>query len=707
MSFIDFTKSNLKDLNINLGNDENKAKLSDIKVIDKDWVKVRFMVTDNDLDEVDRINRYFSSANFKFTDSSLGGNIAINTRPQYTRYADIRIPGKRLGLPPVTVEDTTGNNGMGRYYSESLDDNKQIVYMEFGIAKFNSLFDFFTRAVDYQDSVLANTGRKPYMYNAGKFLGAGIMLAAFPLITVTIWTIKTVAGLISGHGAFNYYYLEPTMHNYWATVNTITTYMATELGLLIPEFTNDNTVANKMGVNVKINQDDLNYMKEMMPGIITDNNYIDVFAIATKAQAMANKQALYDKKIYDQKTDLDFAGYIKTKYTVSEDAGSGSGIGNLLNSKVMFSKYIDKVVTKNKYYSEPAKETVSTTLDDINGSPDPVVTGVNEISKQPDGTYPLSSKEKERTSKLESFVSALDSSVRDGGAYAAFEVEYTGSVTESFSNSVGEIETGGTLKSLSKKSKDIKFNLAGGNIVGETAQSIASGVKELIMGGLDSVTYGASNVLQTILGGGYIDIPKRWEDSSVNLPQITYKLKLISPYGNTISQMTNIYIPLAMLLAGTLPLATGKSSYTSPYLCSLFSKGVQKVKLGMVTNLTITRGTSNLGFNLDKKALAIDVSFTVTDFSNIISAPVNTSIFDEVFNVPLNDDTPLGNYISVIASRSLLDSKYTLPRVKLKLSRALMAYEQAVSPSSWGLRTGNALNGVLGGLVSQASILNK
>ena len=32
----------------------------------------------------------------------------------------------------------------------------------FGVPKFNSLFDFFTKAVDYRDSVLVNTVRKPY-----------------------------------------------------------------------------------------------------------------------------------------------------------------------------------------------------------------------------------------------------------------------------------------------------------------------------------------------------------------------------------------------------------------------------------------------------------------------------------------------------------------------------------------------------------------
>ena len=692
------------------GNEGSKAKMSDITIIDKDWIKTRFMVRGNDLDPIDEQNRYWSSANIKFTDSSIGGNIGVNARPQYTRYADIRSAGVRNDLSKVSVGNRSGANGMGRYYSEAIDDNVQTVYMEFGVAKFNSLFDFFTRAIDYSDSVLANTGRKPYMYKAGQFLGAGVMLAAFPLITVAIWTIKTISGLVAGHGAFDYYYLEPTMHNYWGTVNTIVTNIATELGILAPMFMNDGTKADKIGVNVQINQDDMNELKKLLPGIIMDNNYIDVYAMATRSQAMANRQALYDKELADKDPNsaFDFLGYVKDKTSVSEKNAAGTTTGDLLNTTFMFSKYLDKVVKNNKYYNEPDVGTVP--KKDVSGeTPSDTNTTVvlEDVGKQTDGTYNQTESDKKRTSKLNTFVEAFDSSARDGGAFAIFNVDYTTSVSESFSNSLGEIETGSTIKSLSRKSRDVKFNMAGGNILGDAVASVMSGVKDVIMGGLDSITYGGSNVIQTMMGGGYIDIPKKWEDSSVSMPQVTYKMKLISPYGNPISQLQNIYIPLAMLLAGTLPLATGRSSYTSPYLCSIFSKGVQKVKLGMITSLNITRGTSNLGFNKDRKALAIDVSFTVTDFTNIMTAPVNTSVFDQVFNVPLYDDSPLGTYISVIAARSLLDSKYTMPRIKLKVSRSIMAFEQAISPSSWGLRYGTMLSGVLGPVAAKASIFNK
>jgi len=710
--YIDYTKTELNGVPIFKDKIETKAKLGEVTVIDKDWIKTRFMVTDNELEKVDAQNRYYSTANNKFTDSSLGGNVAINARPQFTRYCDIRIPGRRLGIPPVTVNGT-GSYGMGRYYSESIDDNAQTVYLEFGVAKFNSLFDFFTRAIDYNDSVIANTGRKPTMYNIGKVLGAGVMLAAFPIITVAIWTIKAAYGLLAGFGAFNYYYLDPTMHNYWAMVNTIVTNISTEIGILAPEFNNAGDKANKIGTSVKINQKDLDALKKLLPGLITGSNYIDVFAIATKAQALANKQALYDKKIYDQNEDsaFDYLGYVKTKYTVSENKAAGSGIANTFNTATMFSKYIKNVVKSNEYYNKPVKPDDSNgatpSTKDVNGKPEPVSIKEEDLVRQPDGSYIATPNDDKRVSSTTSFVNAMDSSIRDGGAYAAFNVDYTGSVTESFSNSVGEIDTGNTIKSLSKKAKDVKFNLAGGNVVGEAIASIAGGVKDMLAGALDSITYGGSNVIQTLLGGGYIDIPKKWDDSSISLPQITYNMKLVSPYGNAVSQLQNIYIPLAMLMAGALPQATGKASYTSPFLCSLFSRGVQKVKLGMITSLTINRGTSNLGFNMDRRALAIDVSFTVTDFSNIMATPINNSVFDEVFNTPLYDDTPFGNYISVIGSRSLLDSKYTLPRVKLKLSRSLMAYDQAISPSSWGLRFGNSLNGVLGGFVSQSSLLNK
>lgn len=669
----------------------------DVSVIDSDWISCRFMVSNADLDSLDASNRFFTTNQYKFTSSSIGGNIGINPRPQYTRYADIRGPQRTL-KNPVRVTSKTGNHGMGRYYSEAIDDNAQTIFMEFGFAKFNSLVDFFTRAIDYEDSVIANTGRSPIGYKLGKYISGGLMLAAFPLVTLSIWALKLTNRLIFGNGNFDYYYLEPNMAAYWGTVSTIITQMCTEMGILIPELMTDNTTANRIGVPVKLNQDDLNDIKTILPGLIGDNNYIDIFAIATRAQTIANMQMLKDLDAYEENSNgvLDFVGYVKTQYSLTEAGYYTGSLMSKINQTLSFSNFLEKVCKGDGLYANNADEVQTPSADNT------ATTATNaKFTKESDGSYAVNDTP-EKQSYMDKFAKALDSSVRDGGLYAAFYVDYTGAVSESFSNSIGNISINDKIKSLSSAARNVKFDLSGGNIT-QGLQTIAQGAKDILAGVADSVSFGLSSVIQTITGGGYIDLPKKWDDSDMSLPSITYNIQLVSPYGNVFSQLQNIYIPLAMLLAGTLPLSAGKSSYTSPYLCSLFTKGVQRIKLGMITSLTITRGVSNLGFNKQRRPLAIDVSFTVTDFSTRMTAPINGSIFD-VFNVALEDDTPLGNYIATLASRDILTSKYTLPKIKIRASRALMKADEMISPAAWGLRVGETMNKYMGGLVADHSI---
>jgi hypothetical protein len=89
--------------------------------------------------------------------------------------------------------------------------------------------------------------------------------------------------------------------------------------------------------------------------------------------------------------------------------------------------------------------------------------------------------------------------------------------------------------------------------------------------------------------------------------------------------MFNIYIPLAMIMAGALPLATGKQSYTSPFLCEVHDRGRLLTRLGIIDSLSITRGTSNLGFNNVGKAMSMEISFSVLDLSSIMSMPIRPS----------------------------------------------------------------------------------
>jgi len=687
------------------GGADNIVK-DDLSVIDAQWVTSRFMIRDVDLEDPKKLDRYWSSANSKFTDTTLGGNIAINSKPQFTRYCDIRVPGKLMGRNPVTVGSNYGGLGMGTYYSEAIDDNAQLVHFEFGIPKFNSIFDFFSKSVSYTDSVLANTGRSPAGYMLGQVVGGFAMLVAFPAITIGIWLGKLALGLMTSNNAFNYYYMEPTMHSYWGTVNTMITNLATELGILNPMFMDDKKDAKKkekMGAPLKMDNDDLDGIRELLPGLISDNNYIDVFAIATKAQTLANRQKQIEYEQYKDANDGDISwlDYMRNRYKHTP-------------SKLpAFSDYLNAMVTTSDapFYTnadspedkkDGTEKTSTTTTSSDTKTP---------YGKSPDGTYPapteahIDNVETMMKAKSSStFSNALDSGVRLGGAFAVFQVEFTGSVSESFSNSVGEIDTGEKMKSMAKKARDVKFSFSGGNVLGDTIGTGLGYIKDVAMGALDSVTFGMSNVLTTLMGGGYIDIPKKWEDSSVTLPQITYAMDLVSPYNNPISKLQNEFLPLFMILGGMLPQSVGKASYASPYLCRLFSKGIQDVALGMITSCTVTRGTSNLAFSKNRQALGLRVEFTVTDFSNIMSAPVNTSIFNELFSVSVDDDSVMGRYIATLASRDLLTSKYAIPKAKIALSRKMMQFDQALSPSSWGLRVGDALEPVLGGFAATHSL---
>lgn len=654
-------------------------------VLDEMWLKDVFMVSTESLEQVDRDNRYFSSANFKFTDTTMGGNLACNARPQYTRYCDIRVPGVASLRNKVTV-NSNGNHGMGRYYSEAIDDNAQKVYLSFGVPEFNGIFEFFARAIDYESAVVANTGRSPVAYNVASTLANVAIFIAFPIVALTVWTIKGVNKFFFGSGGFNYYYMKPTMHTYWSTVNTIVTMLATEMGILIPEFMEDGSTPEKLGNVMKFNQRDLEYIRNALPNIITKENHIDVYAIVNRAQMMANKQMLEERKLY-QNGVLDrerFIGYLKTKYTKT----TNGGLSELLNEVIML---------QNVYGFRDKKDNQTDTKPTMKGDP-------TEAFKEDErGRVPMTETEKKKHSSWSvDYAKYFDSIARGGGSHVVFQVEYTGAVTETFTNTVKEMPVAGMVKSVANKGRDIRFSLGGGNIVDGLGEAMGY-AKDVVAGTLDSFTFGLSNVLSTIFGSAYVDLPKMYDDSTVELPTHEFKARLVSPYNNPFSQLQNIYIPLGMLLAGSLPLQTGKSSYTSPYLCNLFMKGISYIQLGMITSLTVSRGVSNLGFSKTGRALAIDVTFSVTDFSSIMSAPVNNSPFG-AFKMSLNDDNLLNRYIATLGSRDLHTVLYNTPKFKMRLSNLVGGIETILSPSFNAQRDGDIFKGIFGGLLSNMSL---
>lgn len=682
---------------------KDAAKLQqDVPVIDADWLNSKFITPTSKLPDIFKENRFVTTTSLKYTDSSLGGNICVNPRPQYTRYADVKPDlminrtsdgSSKVKLTTAPLQNNSTTIGMGDFHSRAYDDNQQLLYLEFGLPKFNNMTSFLTRSIDYNAATFANTGRVSSAHTMGQYIGFAIMAVAFPMVSLAVYSGKQLLELAGALGNYNYYYMEPNMHLYWSTVNNILTELLTEQGLLIPEFIDkekpDSPGEKTIGKNIRFNQEDIDEFKKYMPGIISDSNYVDVFQIALKAQAKANQQRVNEKKALEEDENMSFTDILLNPSLWLDE----------IDYQLTFEDYRKEV---KSYIGDQKGDTPPTMSEaDIEAAKKDSSLGTKYTANK-DGTY-TQAENKSKASYTEKTLSAVSSAMRQGGGFACFAVDYTGSSSESFSNSSSSISTGDKIKSITGKARDVKFDLAGGNII-PGIDELVSGVGNLLSGVLDSVTFGLANAAQTAAGGAFIDVPLKWDDSSSQIGTQSYTMDLISPYAHPIAQIQNMYLPLCMLFAGAMPLSSGKSSYASPMLCSAFSRGVQRMSMGMIQSLRIERGTSNLGFNRSRRPLALKVTVEFMDFSTLTTAPVNPSVFSDIFTPTINDDTPYGNYIAMLGGRDILTNKYATKRAKIKISRSFQKWDQFLSPSSLGMRIDDNITNIFGAFVSNRSL---
>ena len=653
--------------------EQYNVRHDEVPVKDSDWVTNVFMLGKQELDPVIRDAMFWTSAEMKLVDTSLGGNTSINNTPQFTRTADIRVMGLRTDRQPVKMESITGNHGMGRYYSEKIDDNTVKCFMSFGVPEFNGIFTFLTSAVDYESAVVANSGRSPLAYKAGHLVGSFAFFAAFPVLSLVYWIGKEVADIVLGPGNFEFYYMKGTMPKYWSIVNSLVMMMSTELGLVLPTF-NTESKSGKIGAPLKLSKEDMAYFHMFMPDAITKEGYLNIMAVVTKTQRSINK-------------------YLKQQYKTIKTDNSIQHLQDLLKESqktrpetpTPYHKYWDDV--KKKYdgpmyrKSKPKKSSTDSSKEKT----------PSKAKASDDGTFDKTvAKFKQNTGKyFENYKDALVASMDGGAEHAIFNVEYLGSSSMSVSNEVGELEIEGILKGLGGKARAIRYSGAEG-ILGAVGD-IAKYATDAAVGAIDGMTLNIpGKVLTLLLGDANLALPKRWMDSSVSLPTHSFKMKLISPYGNPMSQLINIYIPLASIMAGALPLATGMSSYTSPFLTSMFVRGYQNIPMGMITSLEISKGTSNLPFNQTWKPMAVDVSFTVTDFSQVLALPVGHDMFS-MANVIYDNNNPLNRYIQALCGRDFYSTTFLVPKLKMRVSRIVDNISMMMKPEALGMRVGDVL----------------
>ena len=666
---------------------------------DVDWVKQSFLTPFDDetgkiqLKPQDDLNRRFSSATLKYTDSSIGGNICINPPPQFTRYADVRNPGlhaqqntwindnkskRTIGDVPMYVDvgmSKSGfvNYGMGNYFSEAIDDNNQNIHLRFGYATYNSLTSFLTGFYSSGMASIARAGRfqdNPIMA-LFRVTGNLIGLALMPifLVPMAVMFVGAAAKRLMGIPTTKFYYIKPAMHIYWAAVTDLVNQFSTLTGLTnnIETKQSQNVLAKGDGINVNGSGKLTTVVAKFMPDeMMLPSGLIDVRAIASRSKRMEMRFNDELSRIMTSTTNQN------NRY----DEAIKQAFFNVRNGSVKREASKNVETSLMDWAMGWFGGSTSTSKDDSGIEQD--FRASKELIDPKDPDKGFTTKAKEYAQKAtEMFIAQT----ADGADWVTFRVDYTGSTQESFDSSTAQSGLASTINSMSSSKRELRMNLADGNII--------PGM-ESILGAVSQVVGGAAQVLQldgiaALAGSAFVDIPEHWDNSHARLPSNTYTMRLVSPYGNPVSMMFNIYIPLACLLAGALPLATGAQSYTSPFLCQLHDRGRNFIRLGIIDSLSISRGVSNLGFTREGQALAIDISFSVKNLSSVVSMPIRPGFsLIEPLSGLLDDDTAFSDYMMAMCGVPLTDFIYGFSSMKYRADKQINDFNSYFSASHIG-----------------------
>ena len=637
--------------------------------LDYQWVRTAFVLPTKDretgadnpnIDPFDAANRYWSPGSIKFTDGRFGCNIGINCQPQITAYADTPAPSRLKGRPEPEIDADHQLYGMGGFWSSAFDDAEEIAYLRFGVPEFNSLLNFFTGAYDYGSSVLARTGRLPsFVYNVSHLLGSYAAFKAFPLISIAV-AVYRVADYFYFRQSAKYYNMKPTMHLYWSTVNTMVNTMAINMGIFPKILSNEDTT-QKLGMPFGIDDDQMAIFHEMAPDIFSSNNYIDVFALATRAQRVANQVVHDEFESHNSGSATDWTGYLQK--TLTGDGKHSTLVADRKGDKSLM-QWLEEATAIGDFYRQDTK--------------DASVEQKPEAAKDQDTYNPLYSK-----SSWDNFAKHLTAEFRQGGNFAVFRVSNSKSKSESFSNNTQPSSLENKMNSVVSNFQEHRFTLGGVQAAaGDLVNKATSLAQDAIMGALDGVAFGIPSSIMGLLGEGYVEIPEHWQSSSSSLPSAQFKISLDAWNGSPLTRLMKLYVPFCMIAAGAWPRSVGRQAYTAPFLCQLYNRGRVQVPLGMITEFTVSRGEGNIGFTTEGAPLSINISFTVKDLSRVLHMPLMAGDF---FQKPayVDEESTVVNYLATVAGQSMYSQIYPASKAKVRAAKLAMKSGMMTSSAYW------------------------
>ena len=275
----------------------------------------------------------------------------------------------------------------------------------------------------------------------------------------------------------------------------------------------------------------------------------------------------------------------------------------------------------------------------------------------------------------------LTSSALGATQFLAFRIEKNVDATETFSNSTGPSAFAEQINSIARD------NMAKAYDLGFTGQGAKTGigVVDNLSKGFAGVVQGAQEIFQlggiasAMIGGAFIDVPEQYKSSDFNKSHsISFQLR--APYGDVVSIYQAIMVPLACILAGVMPRAAGPNSYTQPFLCRWYCKGLFSIPLGIIDSVTLKRGASEFGWTYQNLPTCIDVSLSIKDLSPMMYMAMKDSSIQNI----LGSNNTFNEYMLTLAGTGLFEriSRWEQIRRRIQLSCHKLR-NQVANPMYW------------------------
>lgn len=189
--------------------------------------------------------------------------------------------------------------------------------------------------------------------------------------------------------------------------------------------------------------------------------------------------------------------------------------------------------------------------------------------------------------------------------------------SDSFSNSITQSGLASTINNLSDSAREFRFMVGSGMAMGgmdtDSFNKEGAGNVQPTSTGLGNFADAIVNKCKAIWSGGRLVFPQIWSDSNFSR-SYSCSMKLIAPSGDKLSVFLNILVPIFHILGFAVAKQTdsGGQTYESPFLIRAYYKGMFNVDMGIVENLSITKGTEG-EWTVDGLPTVADVTFDIKD----------------------------------------------------------------------------------------------